>query len=98
VAEGLVDPRFHASSRPQRAAQGGGVNLWVVSGGRDTDLNRVDVVPLESCLTSKESRAVRRGAVGKVPQGNSLAVYSIACPDPWQPWVGNCPGRPGKTW
>ena len=28
---------------------------------------RVEVAPLESCLTSKESRAVRRGAVGKVP-------------------------------
>jgi hypothetical protein len=33
----------------------------------DDYLNRVDVAPLESCLTSKESRAVRRGAVGKVP-------------------------------
>jgi hypothetical protein len=33
----------------------------------DAYLIRVDVVALESCLTSKESRAVRRGAVGKVP-------------------------------
>src|SRR4051812_9328071 len=33
----------------------------------DDDLNRVDVAALESCLTSKESRSVRRGAVGKVP-------------------------------
>src|SRR5262245_38744271 len=33
----------------------------------DEYLNRVDVASLESCLTSKESRAVRRGAVGKVP-------------------------------
>jgi hypothetical protein len=33
----------------------------------DDYLIRVDVAPLESCLTSKESRAVRRGAVGKVP-------------------------------
>lgn len=33
----------------------------------DAYLNRVDVASLESCLTSKESRAVRRGAVGKVP-------------------------------
>ena len=33
----------------------------------DNYLNRVDAVSLESCLTSKESRAVRRGAVGKVP-------------------------------
>ena len=32
--------------------------------------------PLESCLRSKDSRAVRRGAVRKVPQGNSLAAYS----------------------
>ena len=36
--------------------------------------------PLESCLTWKGSRAVRRGAVGKVPQGNSLAAYSTARP------------------
>lgn len=33
----------------------------------DDYLIRVDVAALESCLTSKESRAVRRGAVGKVP-------------------------------
>ena len=33
----------------------------------DDYLSRVDVAALESCLTSKESRAVRRGAVGKVP-------------------------------
>ena len=33
----------------------------------DNYLIRVDVAPLESCLTSKESRAVRRGADGKVP-------------------------------
>src|SRR5262245_7132885 len=33
---------------------------------------------LESCLRSKESRAVRRGVVGKVPQGNSPAAYSTA--------------------
>ena len=31
----------------------------------DVYLNRVEVASLESCLTSKESRAVRRGAVGK---------------------------------
>src|SRR6478672_5489765 len=37
-----------------------------------------DIGPLESCLRSKDSRAVRRGAVGKVPQGNSLAAYSTA--------------------
>src|SRR5262249_46741536 len=30
-------------------------------------LSRVDIASLESCLASKESRAVRRGAVGKVP-------------------------------
>jgi hypothetical protein len=34
---------------------------------KDDDLIRVDVASLESCLKSKESRAVRRGAVGKVP-------------------------------
>ena len=33
----------------------------------DNYLTRVVVAPLESCLTSKESRAVRRGAAGKVP-------------------------------
>src|SRR6516162_6800676 len=33
----------------------------------DDHLSRVDVVALESCLTSKESRAVRRGADGKGP-------------------------------
>ena len=42
--------------------------------------------PLESCLRSKDSRAVRGGAVGKVPQGNSLAAYSTARPGPWEPW------------
>jgi hypothetical protein len=31
----------------------------------DEDLSRWDVVALEGGLTSKESRAVRRGAVGK---------------------------------
>ena len=30
---------------------------------------------LESCLRSKDSRAVWRGAVGKGPQGTSLAAY-----------------------
>jgi hypothetical protein len=30
---------------------------------------------LESDVTSKESRIVRRGAVGKVLNSNSLAVY-----------------------
>jgi hypothetical protein len=34
--------------------------------------------PRESCLRSKDSRAVRRGAVGKVPRGNSLAAYSTS--------------------
>src|SRR5262249_38626857 len=33
----------------------------------DNYLTRMAVAPLESCLTSKESRAVRRGAAGKVP-------------------------------
>src|SRR6516165_10775135 len=33
----------------------------------DDYLSRVDVAPPESCLRSKDSRAVRRGAVGKVP-------------------------------
>jgi hypothetical protein len=36
--------------------------------------------PLESGLRSKDLRAVRRGAVGKVPSGNSLAAYPTACP------------------
>src|SRR5258708_37065133 len=31
-------------------------------------------------MRSKDSCPVRRGAVGKVPQGNSLAAYSTACP------------------
>jgi hypothetical protein len=35
---------------------------------------------LESCLRSKESRSVRRGAVGKGPQGTSLAAYPTARP------------------
>ena len=30
-------------------------------------------------VRSKDSCPVRRGAVGKVPQGNSLAAYSTAC-------------------
>jgi len=33
---------------------------------------------LESGLRSKDSRAVRRGAAGKVPEGNSLTAYSTA--------------------
>ena len=33
----------------------------------ETILGVIQDRPLESCLTSKESRAVRRGAVGKVP-------------------------------
>jgi len=33
----------------------------------DDCLSRVDVAPPESCLRSKDSRAVRRGAVGEVP-------------------------------
>src|SRR4029450_3966697 len=33
----------------------------------------------ESCLRSKDSRAVWRGAVGKGPQGTSLAVYPTSC-------------------
>src|SRR5262249_58380738 len=35
---------------------------------------------LESCLRSKDSRAVWRGAVGKGPQGTSLAAYPTASP------------------
>jgi hypothetical protein len=35
---------------------------------------------LESCLRSKDSRAVWRGAVGKGPQGTSLAAYPTARP------------------
>jgi hypothetical protein len=35
---------------------------------------------LESCLRSKDSRAVWRGAVGKGPQGTSLAAYPTVCP------------------
>jgi hypothetical protein len=31
-------------------------------------------------MRSKDSRPVRGGAVGKMPQGNSLAAYSTACP------------------
>jgi hypothetical protein len=33
----------------------------------DDHLSRVEVASPESCLTSKESRAVRRGVAGKVP-------------------------------
>ena len=36
--------------------------------------------PLASCLRSKDSRAVWRGAVGKGPQGTSLAAYPTASP------------------
>src|SRR5215831_2829980 len=35
---------------------------------------------LESCLRSKDSRAVWRGAVGTGPQGTSLAAYPTARP------------------
>ena len=35
---------------------------------------------LESCLRSKDSRAVWRGAVGKGPQGTSLAAYPTSRP------------------
>ena len=35
---------------------------------------------LESCLRSKDSRAVWRGAVGKGLQGTSLAAYPTSCP------------------
>jgi hypothetical protein len=33
-----------------------------------------------AAVRSKDSCPVRRGAVGKVPQRNSLAAYSTACP------------------
>jgi hypothetical protein len=40
---------------------------------------RLETRSLESGLRSKDSRAVRRGAVGKVPDmGNSLAAYPTA--------------------
>ena len=35
---------------------------------------------LESCLRSKDSRAVWRGAVGKGPRGTSLAAYPTSRP------------------
>ena len=35
---------------------------------------------LESRMRSKDSCPVWGGAVGKVPQGNSLAAYSTSCP------------------
>jgi hypothetical protein len=42
---------------------------------------RLETRSLESGLRSKDSRAVRRGAVGKVPDmGNSLAAYPTARP------------------
>jgi hypothetical protein len=44
------------------------------------DLNRVECRQLESCLTSKESRAVRRGAGGKV-------LYRVTR---WQPTLFSC--------
>jgi hypothetical protein len=42
---------------------------------------RLETRSPESGLRSKDSRAVRRGAVGKVPyMGNSLAAYPTARP------------------
>jgi hypothetical protein len=41
----------------------------------------LSVLPqLESDVTSKESRIVRRGAVGKVLKSNSLAAYPTSSP------------------
>src|SRR5260370_35770604 len=62
--------------------EGGQVGRPLKGEGSEMDnyLTRVDAAQLESCLRSKDSRAVRRGAVGKVPQANSLAVYSTASP------------------
>src|SRR6516162_8971623 len=49
--------------------EGGQAGRHLKGEGSEMDdyLIRVDVASPESCLTSKESRAVRRGAVGKVP-------------------------------
>ena len=52
-------------SRPHGEGRQVGCHLKGEGSEMDDDLIRVDVASLESCLTSKESRAVRRGAVGK---------------------------------
>src|SRR5215831_9083167 len=54
-------------SRPQGEGRQVGRRLKGEGSERDNYLNRVDAVSLESCLRSKDSRAVRGGAVGKVP-------------------------------
>ena len=54
-------------SPPQGEGGQAGRHLKGEGSEMDDYLSRVDVASLESCLTSKESRAVRRGAVGKVP-------------------------------
>src|SRR6516162_2125527 len=54
-------------SPPQGEGGQAGRHLNGEGSEMDDYLSRVDVAPLESCLTSKESRAVRRGADGKVP-------------------------------
>src|SRR5215475_2943256 len=60
-------------SRPHGEGRQVGCHLKGEGSEMDDDLIRVDVASLESCLTSKESRAVRRGAVGKGPRELHLA-------------------------
>src|SRR5262249_58672695 len=60
VVRGGESPLHGEGRQVRRHSKGEGSEM-------DDYLIRVDVVALESCLTSKESRAVGRGAVGKVP-------------------------------
>ena len=66
------------------------IHIIVRKRGRSMVGGFLDVYQLlESLVTQKWSRGVRRGAIGKVSQDNSLVAYPTACTVPWRVSRGN---------